>query len=317
MDIIVGIDVGKSSLDAWKTGGKPKSFANTRKGISDLIKWSGKADLIVMEATGPYHVALADSLHFAGLKVSVVNPGRAVYYGRAMGVKNKTDKSDARILAEFATRNEMPLYEPPSDERRCLKAMIRQRNRIVERKSELCQLLQDPSVEAFEADQIREEQAMSKRHQIRVETEIRKLVRGSSELKDLVKLLRTIPGVGEVISWTIIAEGGDASRFKSAKAFAAFSGVQPAIRQSGTSMPGSAHMSKHGNAKIRKALYMGAMGAAKETNVFNGFYIRLLLKGKCKMSALGAVMHKMLRTAYGVMVSKTPFSSLRTALTNT
>ena len=316
MRIIVGIDISKATFDAWKSNGRSKSFPNTQKGFTGLLHLSGNADLFAMEATGAYHTALADYLCEKGFRVAVVNPARASHYAKAMGSKNKTDKCDARILAQYAERNEVPLYERPKENYRLIKAKVRHRERLVLRMSEIRQLQKDPSVDDFEIDQLQEEWNLLSRQKKAVETALRTSIKNDPELRLASMRYQTIPGVGEVVSWALLGEAGDLSRFASVKALAAFVGVQPTIRQSGSSMPPRARMSKCGSALLRKLLYMGAIHATKETSPFHTFYLRILIKGKCKMSAIGAVMHKMLRTAFGVHKTKTTFSFLRTPLTN-
>lgn len=316
MGIIVGIDIGKASFDAWKTNGKSKSFENSPKGFAGLLRWAEGADLFAMEATGAFHFALADYLCEKGLRVAAANPSRASHFAKAMGSKNKTDKCDARILALYAERNEIPLYKPQRECYRQIKARFRCRERLVRRMSEIRQLQKDPSVEDFEVRQLEEEWNLLSRQKKETEASIRSIVRSDPELREAAELIRTVPAVGEVACWAALGEAGDLSRFSSAKALAAFSGVQPSVRQSGSSMPARAQMSKAGNALLRKVLYMGAIQAAKKTSPFHALYLRMLSRGKCKMAALGAVMHKILRTIYGVWKTKTPFSSQRTPLTN-
>lgn len=316
MSIIVGIDVSKASLDAWKSNGKARNFPNTRKGFVSLMHWAADAGLFVMEATGSYHVAAADALHESGRRVSVVNPARAAHYARAIGWKNKTDACDAQVLAKYAQSNEVPLYVPPSAEIRELRGLVRHRDRLVEQQASLKALLKDPSVEAFESEQIREHLAFLKSATRQVEAKTAELVKTTDELSRRAELLRSIPGLGRITAWVILAQVGDLLRFSCAKELAAFVGVQPALRQSGTSLPPKTSMSKRGNAFLRKYLYMAALGATREDSPFHQFFLRMIEKGKSRKSAIGAVMHKLLRTAYGVVKSGKAFSPQRTPLTN-
>ena len=148
-----------------------------------------------------------------------------------------------------------------------------------------------------------------------VEKEITKVLALEKALADAYDLLLGIPGIGAVTAWTILAEVRDIKRFESAKKIAAFAGVCPSLRQSGTSLKGPGKLSRQGNSTLRKALYMAAVAAIRLGGVFQDFYIRLVSQGKAKKTALVAVMHKLIRTAYGVLKSGSPFKQERALTT--
>ena len=315
MEIIVGIDVSKKTLDAFMAG-REKRFANTSGGFGQLLKWAKGAGLFVMEATGAHHIALADRLHEQGLRVSVVNPQRASYYARALGLVTKTDRADARVLALYAERNEVPLYRPDTGSMRRLKKLVRHRGRLTESQAMLKRILKEPGLDELEKRQLKEQAKFLKRQIERLERETYKLVSQDEPLASSYGLLLSIPGLGPVTALVILAEAGELSRFGSAKRLASFAGVHPRLRQSGTSLASRPRMSKSGCGKLRKALYMSALAAVrKKEGPCRALFERLVAAGRPRMAALGAVMHKQLRIAYGVCVSKEPFSLKRTVLT--
>ena len=120
-------------------------------------------------------------------------------------------------------------------------------------------------------------------------------------------LLISIPGIGNKTASRILAELGDTTTFSNARQLAAYCGLTPRLRQSGTSVHKRPCLSKVGNARLRKALFMPAMCAARYNPVLEAFYKRLLKKGKSKMSALGAVMRKLLHIIYGVLKHEKSF----------
>lgn len=315
MESIVGIDVSKASIDTCHLG-KDRKFSNCRKGHLELLAWAKGAGLFVMEATGSHHFALADLLAERGKAVSVVNPARAAHYARALGMKNKTDRADARVLAEYAARNDVPRYVPASPEARQLKKLVRHRERLVCSASRLRVQLQDPGVDGFEAGQFKEQAALLKSQLQAVESRVKGLLADSAELRASVALLKSIPGVGDVTAWTVLSEAEGLSRFGGAKQLAAFAGVQPRIRQSGSST-GRAMMSKKGSAALRRALFMSAVTAIRVEGPAKELFVRLVERGKARKSAVGAVMNKQARTAYGVWKSGRPFSPEKRDLTNT
>lgn len=307
MKSIYGIDVAAASLDVRDlAGSRSKSFSNNPKGFVELLSWAEGAELFVMEATGSHHVAAADFLFAHGAQVAVANPGRAKHYGASLGIRNKTDRADAEVLARFAAANELPLYEPLPDWQRRLRALIRSRQNLVRHLSSLKVQAKEPGLDEFVADQLAASISFAQEQLKLTMAQMRSVIKGEADLRRKMSLLRSIPGVGEVLALTLLAEIGVFERFESAKKAAAFAGVCPAQRQSGGKR-WTTRMSKAGNSELRKALYMPALAAIRVDGPFKSLFLRLVGKGKAKKSAVGAAMHKLVRVAYGVLKSGTPF----------
>jgi transposase len=307
MGIIVGIDVSKTSIEVYAAG-KARSFANTQSGFGQLLRWAKEAKLFVMEATGAYHFALADFLYGEGCRVSVVNPRMASHYAKALGQCHKTDRADARVLAIYAERNEVPAYVPETPAARRLRKLVRHRERIVSGQSVLKRQLAEPGLDPFEERQLKDQGKLLKEHLKLAEQEIHGLIAGDESLACSFALLQSIPGFGPVTAAGLLGEAGDLSRFPSAKHLASYAGVHPRLRESGTSLRARPKMSKSGSAFLRKAMYMNAMAAVRQNGPSRALFLRLLERGHKRMSALGAVMHKQLRIAFGVCSTKRPFS---------
>lgn len=314
MAIIVGIDVSKASFEAYMQG-KARSFANTKSGFGQLLKWSKGADRYVMEATGAYHFALADTLHAAGCGVAVVNPRMASHYARAMGLCHKTDRADAKVLAIYAERNDVPAYVPEPAALRRVRKLSRHRERIVQGVCVLKRQLSEPELDSFESKQLKAQMKLLKEQLKKLEREVLDAIVADERLATSFALLLSIPGLGQITAITLLAESGDIGRFPSAKHLASYAGVNPRLKESGTSLRAKPKMSKSGSSTMRKALYMSAMAAIRKDGPCKALFVRLQERGHTRMSALGAVMHKQLRIAYGVCSTKVPFSSERTALT--
>lgn len=308
MKIVAGIDISKASVDVFLCG-QVRTFPNEREGFRRLAKWlrSGEASLVVMEATGSYHVEVGDHLVLEGFSVAVVNPAWVHYYARSQGKRNKTDQVDARTLAEFGhSHSELTLYVPATEERKRLVRLVRMRADVVGQASTVKVRRQEKQLTETEM-RLLQAQAQFFESQIdELEREIRALVRACSALSLQVERLQTIPGIGEVSAWTLLSELGDLDRFESSKQVAAFTGVCPTNRQSGTSLHRSS-LCRNGNRHARKVLYMAALSAVRTPNPFQEFFLRLLSKGKPKKTALVAVMHKLLRVAYAVVKRGCPF----------
>ena len=314
MKSVAGIDVSKASLDVCFRE-KTKTFANDLAGFQALMRWCKGAELVVMEATGSYHFDLACALHEKGFSVAVVNPARACYYAKSMGKRNKTDSVDAGVLAEFGRTHELELFVPPSEAERSLCRLVRLRSDLVVQRAQGKIRVQDPAVTEFERAMWKSQRVFFDEQIAQVETEILNVLASEEGLTAAYGLLLGIPGVGTVTAWTILAEVRDIRRFDSAKKVAAFAGVCPSLRQSGTSLNGPGKLSRQGNSTLRKALYMAAVAAIRIDGSFQDFFVRLVSQGKAKKTALVAVMHKLIRTAYGVLKSGSPFNQERALTT--
>ena len=316
----VGIDVSQHTLDACllPADGKPRAhtFDNDAAGHAALIAWAdghaGGATLgFCLESTGPYGDALATALADAGRHVSVVNPARVKYAGLMRGQGNKTDSADAKLIAEYAHRERPAPWHPPTPERRELQALSRRRD-------DLCQLaarekarLAAPGLTPAARRSITRTIAFLAKEADRLRTQADELIAAADKLRADRDLLASIPGIGPVAAQAILAEMPDVSHFASAQQAAAFAGLAPREYRSGTSVHKRTRLSKAGNARLRKGLYLPAMTAFRFNPLVGAFYARLVKAGKAKMAALGACMRKLLMIAYGVLKSRTPFDPQR------
>jgi transposase len=133
------------------------------------------------------------------------------------------------------------------------------------------------------------------------------LIKSSETLRLQVSLLKTIPGIKEKTAIAILSELPNVKNFKNAKEAAAFVGLTPAIRRSGTSVNSKGSLSKIGNAQLRKALYMPAIVAKNHNHLLKEFCARLSKKGKHSMTIVAAAMRKLLHIIFGVLKMQTPF----------
>ncbi len=310
MKSIAGIDVSKGSFDVFFAG-RSKSFENDDAGHREAAKFCKGAELIVMEATGSYHLAPACFLHAKGFKVAVVNPARPSYYAKSLGLRSKTDRVDARMLALFGAAHEPPLFVPPTENEFRLCRLVRLRSDLAAQRAQGRARRHDPAMTEFERAMWDSQEAFLTEQIRQVEREIRGVIASEERFKEAFDHLTSIPGIGAVTAWTILAELRDVKLFASAKKAAAYAGVCPSVRHSGTSLSGPGRLSRQGCAQLRKALYMAAVAAIRIPSPFQAFYLRLLEKGKARKSALAAVMHKLIRVAYGVLKEGAPFNPER------
>lgn len=312
----VGIDVSKNKLDVcWLRDAqslkvKTRVFGNSRKDIQALLAWLQQqtgaepaALQVMMEATGIYHEALAYALHEAGVTVYVANPRHAHEFAKSLGTRSKTDRKDSVILARFLASRPHHPWEPEPAAVRELKALLARLQMLETDILREENRLEKVQIQGISGEVLRSVEAMIKalrEERARLQRDIDDHLDRHPQLKSDRELLSSIPGVGAVLSVALLALLRSRS-FDSARQSAAFVGLIPLQRESGTSVRGRPALSKAGPARLRAKLYMGAVVAARHNPSIKALYQRLLERGKCKMSALGAAMRKLVQIAYGVL----------------
>ena len=315
--MFLGIDVSKNTLDAAllsadEPARKPrhKVFANTAIGHEQLLQWlaqNGATQVhACLEATGTLGQGVALTLHQAGHKVSIVNPALIRAFGQSQLSRTKTDKADAQLIARFCQMHQPPLWTPPAPEIAELQALVRRLESLDEmRMMEENRLESGVSCEVVRAS-LEEHIAYLQAQIEKTRQQIRDQIDQSPTLKNQRDLLTSIPGIGETTAALLLAEV-DAAQFESARQVAAFAGLVPRIRQSGTSVRARSRLSKAGSSRLRKGLYFPALTALRFNPLIRALGLRLSAKGKSKMLIIGAAMRKLLHIAFGVLKSGKPF----------
>jgi transposase len=315
MASFLGIDLSKETFHACLVSDHAearKAFPNSPKGFEQLLAWLKNRHAVdvhtCMEATGAYWEALASYLHGLEQHVSVVNPARIKAFAQSELLRTKTDEVDAALIARFCrTQNPEP-WLPPSPEIRILQALMRHYEHLKTTRAQQSVYAQS-SEAAVVAASIREVIATLDEQIAQVERKIRQHFEDHPDLKRRRDLLTSIPGIGGTTAGSILSEIPHLDRFQSAKAVAAFAGLSPRERRSGTSIHGRARLCKTGNARIRKALYMPAMVALRFNPILRFFADRIIAAGKHKRLVIGAVMRKLLVLAYGILRSGVAFDA--------
>jgi transposase len=312
--MFVGIDVSKNTLDAaLLKEGKPrhKVFANSAAGHGQLLAWlndnSAATVHVCLEATGTWADAIALALHEAGHQVSVVNPALIRAFGQSQLKRTKTDKADAQLIARFCQMHQPPAWSPPAPEMRELQALVRRLESLEEmRLMEENRLTSGVTCAVVQASL--EEHIGYLQEQIeKTRRQITDHIDQNPDLKQQAELLDSIPGIGAATAALLLAELGDISHFDNARQVAAFAGLVPRIRESGSSVRSKPRLSKVGSSRLRKAMYFPAVTALRFNPLIKAMGLRLSAAGKNKMLILGAAMRKLLHIAYGVLKSRQPF----------
>ena len=314
----IGIDVGGSSLDvAWHRGDSAH-YANRPDAIAALVERLKRQTVtrIVVEPTGGYEKALVKALRQANLPLEIIHTSRFKAYRELLGVKAKSDTSDARLLAAYAAapdevRGRRADYvEVPQDTvREALAELAARRDQLKHMMhAETCRLGTVRLAELRQAITAHLEALKGEDKQIH--KRMLELVGGRPDLKRDQRLLATIKGIGPISALTLLASVPELGRIDN-KVAAALIGVAPFVHQSGT-MVAPARI-RGGRAAVRSILYMAAVTASRHNPVLRPFYDRLIAKGKPAKVALIAVLRRLVVFANAVLKSGQPWKGAAAA----
>ena len=311
---VLGIDVAKETLDIVLSDGlhlNHAQFQNTQKGHEQLGVWLEKQSTysihVCLEATGQYGDGVAEYLYLQGFPVSVVNPARIKHYANSKLRRNKTDKADAQLIAEYCLSQKPVVWSPPPAYFKDLQALVRHLEDLqVTHQQEVNRLASGvhttmvidslKALLAFLDDQIKQTNKAIQDH-----------IGQHEELKRMQALLVTIPGIGKLTAAKLLGEIRNILDFQSARQLAAYAGLTPRNFLSGTSVHKKARLSKTGNANLRHILYMPAIVAKRYNPIVRFFCDRLSQSGLKPMEVIGAAMRKLLHLVFGILKSGRPF----------
>jgi transposase len=308
VDIFVGIDVSKAVLDvAVGPGGDAWSVPNSADGIQQLVQRLRELSpaLVVLEASGGLERRTVAALAGAALPVVAVNPRQVRDFAKATGRLAKTDAIDAMVLALFAERIR-PEPRPVRDaEAQELEALVVRRRQVVDmitaEKNRLSAAPPSKRVRTAIGKTIKWLQAQLDD----IDTDLDKAVRSSPAWREKDDLMRTVPGVGKVLSRTLLSlapELGTLNR----KQLAALVGVAPLNQDSGRQR--GRRCIWGGRARVRAVLYMGALVATRHNPTIRAFHKRLVAAGKLPKVAIVACMHKLLSILNAIVRSRSPWT---------
>jgi transposase len=306
--VVVGIDVAKAWLDvAIRPSGDQRRVGNDAAGIAAAVTWlqAVGARVIVVEATGGYEAPLVAELSVAALPVAVVNPRQVRDFAKATGRLAKTDRLDAQVLAHFGEAVRPTPRPLPDEAALALAALVERRRQVVAMRTAEENRLGATRV-ALVRDRIRAHLAWLEADLKEVDEDLRRRLRASPLWREQDDLLQSVPGIGPIISLTLLADLPELGRLSHGQ-IAALVGVAPLNRDSGT-LRGRRTV-WGGRRAVRTALYMGTLRATRCNPVIQAFYERLLAAGKAKKVALVACMHKLLILLNAMLKHQTPWQA--------
>ena len=313
---ILGIDISKESFDVVLrgTGGEQhRVFSNDQKGFKALVGWAEKQPErvvhICMEATGSYWEGLAEALYQRGYRVSVVNPYQIKRYGDHLLNRNKTDKADASLIAEFCEKDRKRLraWKPFSPEIKALRSMGRRLDELQGMKQQEQNRLKSGVTDLVVIESLQENLKQLDAQIKALWKKIKEHVNQHPDLREKQRLLTSIPGIGKLTAIKLIAEIGEIKDFTSASQLAAYAGLAPKQFQSGSSVHKQTRISKQGRTELRRCLYMPAVVASEHNPIVMDLKRRMLASGHVMMEVIVAAMKKLLHLVYGVLKSGKPF----------
>lgn len=303
----IGIDVAKAWLDVASTGETPgQRVANDPSGITALVAdLSEQApQLVVLEATGGYEMAVAAALAAAGIPVAVVNPRQVRDFAKATGQLAKSDALDARILARFAQRIQPPARPLAAAVTQELASLLARRRQLLQMRT--AEQNRRPTLAARLRPALDAHLVWLSAQITALDRELDQTLRESPVWREKEALLRSIPGIGPVVARTLLGELPELGSLDRQQV-AALAGVAPLNCDSGT-RTGTRHI-WGGRAAVRCALYMAVISATRYNPVIQPFYTRLRQEGKAVKVALVACMRKLLTIANAILRDETPWSA--------
>ena len=312
---VLGVDVSKARLDVQLRGeapGRPEAqFDNNRAGFKRLEQWlkQHQAEQVhaCLEATGLYGDEVACFLHEAGHTVSVVNPARIAKYAESQLQRNKTDRLDAALIADFCWTQQPPAWTPPEPAWRELRALARHLSDLKDMRQQERNRLKAGVTSPVVRQGLEDHIAFLEQQIVDLEQHIQEYIDQHPDFRQQRDLLISIPGLGKLSAALILAEIRDLRAFDHAGQVVAFAGLNPRQRRSGTSVRGQTVLSKTGSATLRHVLYFPALSAKRCNPLIAPWCAQLAARGKTKMQVIGAAMRKLLVLIYGVLKSGQPF----------
>ena len=305
----VGADVAKDEVVVASSDGSfpVRKLANQRTALRAFLKTLPPSSRIGMESTGIYHNLLADLACKQGLVVYVLNPKDARHYARGVGLRSKTDRVDAELIARMIAREHANLHVwiPPTPEQREIDQLIKRRSRLVSMREGLGMSMK--GMAEFNAD-LRATRKRFNQLIAHIDRRIQTLVEVSQDRKEHVAQLRTINGVGSLVGAALV-NTLERMPLKSADAFVAFTGLDPRAADSGQHR-GRRRISKRGPAELRRLLYLAAM-AARKTKTWKPLYEHYRGKGLSGTEAVVILARRIARTAWSMYTYKTDFDPAR------
>ena len=310
-NFIIGIDISSKTLDICVKEQQDLThfkIENSQKAILKFFNsYKEKQAIVAMENTGRYNWNLFEVLTKFDFSVYVLNP---LHLSKSLGlVRGKDDKTDAYRICLFIQKNKeaLAIWKPTSKDIKKLKILITERNSRVKMKRRLLKqrldykLMKDVNLDKELTKLNKQFIAQIEKQTKIIEQKIETIINENSELKQQAKLIRSVPGVGKVLSWVMIAKTEGFTKITNPRKMACYAGVVPFEHQSGTSVYRKPKVSVFADKSTKAILHLGAMSAIRLNNDLGKYYQRKVNEGKNKMLVLNAVRNKIIHRIFAVI----------------
>ena len=323
---VVGIDVSQKELvvmlgtmyeDLTQELHSGKVFPNTSKGYESLTSLVKKVMInhvpvrYVMEATGVYHESLAYYLDERAFEVSIVLPNKISNFARTLDTKTVTDKTASEAIALFGLSRMLEKWSRPTGVYREMRHLTRERNQLIDERTALKNQLHaekaqaEPCKKAIE--RVIKRIALIDKQEKEIKSELISLIKSDEQVKVLVALLCTLPGIAMITVCSVLAETNGFDLIRNKRQITSYAGLDIREKQSGTSIKGKPRISKKGNKYLRRSMHMAALSALRSDDNFKSLFIRLVSKHGIKMKAVVAVQRKLLELMYTLYKTNQPY----------
>jgi len=316
----IGIDVSKDTLDVCILAETQQTFVikNNKREILKFFNSNINPEIehhVCLENTGKYSWLLVELLPEFDCSFYVVNP---LHLKRSMGLtRGKNDKIDAIRIAKFIKKNhgETEPHIPLREELLKMKILLTERRYKMEVKKQLTTKNKENKI--IHQKEISKEMTKLNNRLIReinkqikkIESDIRLIIKNDDNLLKLQKILKSVPGIGDILCWNLIVKTNEFKMIKTPRKLACYAGVAPFSSTSGTSIFGRNRVSLYADKQLKKLLHMGAMSSIRLDNDFKKYYVRKVEEGKNKMSVLNAVRNKIIHVIYALIKNQTFFQN--------
>jgi len=308
-----GIDISKTFFDvAVEQHGRYVYYKlnNDDAGFKTLLKMLIPNSQVIMEASGPYYLRLANYLYTQGIAVSIINPLVIRRFCQMRMSRAKTDKKDARMIADYGKTEKPSLWQPPQKFVVALQQTEALLSKLTKEQTGLSNQLQsfeasgmlDSSLSKIISGELRHKQSLIRLLTAKMES------LAEQHYAEMLTNLQSIPRIGKKTAMMLIVISGGFNRFDDYRKLSSYIGLCPRIFESGTSIKGKSRICKMGMSGIRAMLYICSWSAKRCNKACKELYERLIAKGKAKKQALVAVANKLLKQAFAIATQKTKYA---------
>lgn len=304
----IGIDISKDTFDVWNPEIGHICLANTRKGFKELQEFINKNTWCVMEATGSYHQQLAQYLYDNKYPVCVLNPMIIKRFIQMKLQHNKTDKSDAKMIALYAQEQSLEVWSPEPlyiQECKILNTTISLYFKQSTALKNKLHSLEYKGIKGVVFHSLNRQVKQLQKEIKLLENQVEALIKEHES--EMLTNISSISGIGRKTAMMLIANTYAFKSFDHYTQVSAYFGLAPIERTSGSSIRGRSRISKKGNPIVRNHLFLCSFTACQYNPQCKALYERIVAKGKSKKLALIAVCNKLLKQSFAIAKSGIPY----------